>query len=411
MPDRHASHSESNLQSAICNLQSARPTWAEISLPHLIHNFRTIRNHVDAGVQVMAVVKADAYGHGAVECARALEAEQADWFGVALVEEGISLRQAGITRPIFLLGGFWQGQADEIIAHDLTPAIFRIDAAAELNARAAAANRVIDFHLKVDTGIGRLGIQPGEVAAFVEALKQFAHLRLDGLYSHFAEADSPDTQYTAQQVEKFNAALAIIHEHGFRPRYRQMSNSPGIHAHPEAWGNLVRAGAAMYGLTRDVLTPTLAPFDVRPALSLHSRIILLKTVPAGTPLGYSRTFTAPRESRIATIAIGYADGLRRAHSNNGRVIVLTQQGSHFAPIVGRVSMDLTIVDVTDVPAVALGDEALLIGESDGLQISAEDLAAQVGTISYEIVTGISARVPRVYPGATTLTSLSAQAPD
>jgi alanine racemase len=385
--------------SALCAPQSSRPTWAEISLPNLIHNFRTLRNHVEAGVQVMAVVKADAYGHGAIECARALEAENADWFGVALVEEGISLRRAGIARPIFLLGGFWQGQADEIIAHDLTPAIFRIDAAEELNARAAAAGRIIDFHLKVDTGIGRLGIQPGEVASFVESLKRFFHLRLDGLYSHLAEADSPDTQYTDQQLEKFNSALAIIQQHGFRPTYRQMSNSPGIHAHPGAWGNLVRAGAAMYGLTRDVLTPGLAPFDVRPVMSLHSRIILLKDIPTGTPLGYGRTFTTQRESRIATIAIGYADGLRRAHSNNGRVIALTRQGSHFAPIVGRVSMDLTIVDVTDLPAVALGDEVLLIGASDGLRISAEDLAAQIRTISYEIVTGISARVPRVYAGA------------
>jgi alanine racemase len=382
--------------SALHAPHSSRPTWAEISLPNLTHNYRTLRKHVEADVQVMAVVKADAYGHGAARCAGALEQAGADWFGVALVEEGIQLRAAGITRPVFLLGGFWRGQADEVIAYGLTPAIFRLDAAEELDARAAAAGCVVSYHLKIDTGMGRLGIQPGEVAQFVERLRQFSHLKLDGLYTHFAEADAPDSEYTNHQLAIFNEALNVLRDQRVTPTYRQACNSPGLHAHREAWGNLVRAGAAMYGLTRDVLAPVPEHFDVRPVMSLHSRIILLKTVPAGTSLGYGRTFTTVRTSRIATIAIGYADGLRRAHSNNGRVIVRSQRGSHFAPIVGRVSMDLTIVDVTDVPGAALGDEVLLIGESDGLQISAEDLAAQIGTISYEIVTGISARVPRVY---------------
>jgi alanine racemase len=182
---------------------------------------------------------------------------------------------------------------------------------------------------------------------------------------------------------------------GLDPSWRHLANSAGIHAYPQSHGNLARVGAAMYGLTRDVLSARIEPFDVRPVMSLHSRIVMLKTVPAGTPLGYGCAFTTARESLVATLPIGYADGLRRLHSNNGRVLIRGQ----FAPIVGRVSMDLTIIDVTDVPGVELGDEALLIGERNGLGISAEDLAEQIGTISYEIVTGISARVPRMYADA------------
>jgi alanine racemase len=377
-----------------------RPAWVEVSLPTLVSNYHTIKHHLGAQVQLMAVVKANAYGHGAVRCARALETAGADWFAVALVEEGIELRRAGITRPIFLLGGFWQGQADEVIAHDLTPSVFREEAAAELNTKARAAGRTISFHLKVDTGVGRLGIQMHEVAAFAESLRQYSHLSFDGLWTHFAEADAADPAFTETQITKYEEALRIVQSLGFSPACQHLANSPGIHSHPHGWRTMARAGAAMYGLRRDVLAPLPAPpqglYAVRPVMSLHSRIILLKTVPAGTSLGYGRTFITQRESRIATIAIGYADGLRRAHSNNGRLIVASQQGSCFAPIVGRISMDLTLLDVTDVPGVALGDEVILLGTSDGLEITAEDVAAQIGTISYEVVTGISARVPRVY---------------
>lgn len=361
-------------------------------MPALVQNYRTIKQHLTAGAQLMATVKADAYGHGAVECARALQDVGADWFGVALIEEGRELRAAGITRPIYCLGGFWQEQAEEVIEHDLTPALFRLDAAEELNARASQAGRVVNYHLKVDTGMGRLGVPCGEVAAFAQALRKFDYIRLDGVQTHFAAADGAQTDYTERQIALYQEALATLRELGFNPTWRHLANSPGLHAYPAAHGNLARAGATLYGLTRDVLTARLPPLAVQPVLSLHSRIVLLKSVPAGTALGYGCTFTTARASRIATIAIGYADGLRRALSNKGRVLV---RGCA-APIVGRVSMDLTIIDVTDVPEVALGDEVILIGAQNGARICAEDMAAQVGTISYEIVTGISARVPRVY---------------
>ena len=339
----------------------------------------------------MAVVKANAYGHGAVVCAQALEREaQADWFGVALIEEGMELRAAGITHPILCLGGFWHGQATAIVAHDLTPVIFRLDQAEELNAQAQQAKRIVNFHLKVDTGMGRLGVPFADLPAFVQTLKQFTNLKLDGLMTHFAEAESLDQEFTDTQINCFDEALAILHAAGFAPMWKHLSNSAGIHSHPNAWGNLARAGAAMYGFTRDVIAAVPEAFAVRPVMSLHSRLVYLKTVPAGTTLGYGRTFTTTRTSRIATIPIGYADGVHRAHSNNGHVIVR----GNFVPIVGRVSMDLTMLDVTGIAEVALGDEVILLGVQGGLQLTAEELAAQIGTISYEIACSISARVPR-----------------
>jgi alanine racemase len=368
-----------------------RPTWAEISLPAVVHNYSTIKKHW-GGRPLMAVVKADAYGHGATECARALEAASADWFGVALVEEAIALRAAGITRPIFCLGGFWRGSAAELIRYDLTPALFTLEAAEELNAAARAAGRRVSIHLKVDTGMGRLGVPVAEVAAFADAFARFDHLRLDGLLTHFADADAADSAYTDLQSARFDTALGILAARGFEIRCRHLANSAAIHARRGTRGDLARVGANLYGLVRDVLAASPPPPDLRPALALRSRLIMLKEVPSGTPLGYSRTFTTSRRSLIATLPIGYADGLRRAHSNCGRVMVR----GHFAPIVGRVSMDLTIIDVTDIPGVALGDLATMIGKDGPLELRAEDLAAEIETVSYEIVCGISARVPRHY---------------
>ncbi|MCW5967804.1 MAG: alanine racemase [Blastocatellales bacterium] len=372
--------------------EGKRPTWAQISIPSLLHNYRVIRGHLSGDVRLMTVVKANAYGHGAVECAKALESAGADWFGVALVEEGIALREGGIRRPIFCLGGFWRGQAGAIIEYNLTPAVYKIDAVEELNARAGEAGRTVDVHLKVDTGMGRLGVGIEDVPAFARLISVNGNLKLDGVLTHFADADSVETGYTNRQIELFHSAVNIVKSLGFDPRYEHMAGSAGVHAHRRGWGNLARAGAALYGLTRDVLTPAIEPWDLRPVMSLHTRIIYLKSVPPGTAIGYGRTFVTQRESRIATLPVGYADGLRRAHSNNGRVIVRGRR----APIVGRVSMDLTLVDVTDVDGVRVGDEAVLLGGQGSERISAEDLAVEEGTVSYEVVCGVSARVPRIY---------------
>jgi alanine racemase len=375
------------------DLTGRRPTWAEINLDNLVHNFRVTREAVGTGVAIMAAVKADAYGHGAVQCARALEEAGAAWFGVALPEEGLSLRDAGIAVPILCLGGFWEGQEESIIAHRLTPIIFRSDTLDRLNSVARAAGIIVDYHLKVDTGMGRLGVPCAELDCFLDGVARFQNLRLDGVMTHLASADREDhNEFTERQIDLFEKAVDLVRKRGCRPRWIHAANGAGAHAYPHARGNLVRLGGVLYGLWRDVTNRLEEPLDWLPVMSLHSRIMLLKTVPPGSPLGYGGTFVTARESQIATIAIGYDDGLRRELSNRGRVIVRGQM----APIVGRISMDLTLVDVTDIEGATVGDEVAVIGRLGPAEITAEEVAAQIGTISYEVTCGISGRVQRVY---------------
>lgn len=380
------------------NVQSSaqRPTWAEINLDNLIHNFRLMRQFLGPEVAIMPVVKADAYGHGDLECALALEGCGAEWFGVALPEEGVKLRRAGIARPILCLNGFWEGQEDLLIKYDLTPVIFRTDLLERLDAAARAARLRANYHLKVDTGMGRLGVPMGELEQFLERASRLGHVRLDGLMTHLAAADLPEkADFTARQMALFEEALSIVRSRGHDPRWIHQAASAAAHSLAASRGNLVRLGGLLYGLWRDVINPTAPPLDWRPVLSLHTRITMLKTVPAKTPLGYGCAFVTESESRIATLPIGYRDGLRRALSNCGRCLVR----GRFAPIVGRISMDLTLIDVTHIPDVAIGDEVVMIGRQGELEITAEELAARIGSISYEITCGISQRVPRIYKGA------------
>ncbi|MEK6406742.1 MAG: alanine racemase [Acidobacteriota bacterium] len=373
--------------------RSQRPTWAEINLDNLIHNYRVTSAAVGPGVAIMAAVKSDAYGHGAVECASALEKAGAKWFGVALPEEGVTLRDSGITSSILCLGGFWDGQEESIISHQLTPAVFLLDTLERLNRAARAAGLVADYHLKVDTGMGRLGVLCAELDSFLEGAARFENVRLDGVMTHLASADCPDKdEFTLRQMRLFENAVESVRARGHTPVWIHEANSAGAHAYPRSRGNLVRLGGVLYGLWRDVTNSSIEPLDWRPVMSLRTRIMLLKTVPAGAALGYGGTFVTARESRIATLAIGYEDGLRRALSNRGKVIVRGQ----LAPIVGRVSMDLTLVDVTGVEGAARGDEVVIIGGQGSSQITVEEVAAQIGTLSYEVTCGISDRVPRVY---------------
>jgi alanine racemase len=257
---------------------------------------------------------------------------------------------------------------------------------------------VINYHLKVDTGMGRLGVPFHQLSEFLKKADRLTHVKLDGLMTHLASADEPEkSDFTRHQIELFNRALAMIETVGVRPTHRHSANSAGMCGYPEAWANMVRVGAVLYGLWRDILplwSPIGNQLSLKPVMSLHTRIMFLKTVGAGTPVGYGCTFTTERESRIATLPIGYHDGYWRAFSNRARVIVRGQ----WAPVVGRVSMDLTLIDVTDIPNVQVGDAVVLIGEADGLSVTAEDLAELAGTVSYEIVCGISPRVPRITVG-------------
>jgi alanine racemase len=374
-------------------LEGRRPTWAEVDLDALASNFRAVRARVDAGVCVMGVVKADAYGHGAAECARRLAAEGAEWFGVASPEEGFALRRAGVTQPVLSFGGFWGGQAEECLRRKIVPVVYRLDMAEALEAAARAAGVTAEVHVKVDTGMGRLGVRHDEASEFAERLRAFAHVRVGGVMTHFAAADEPRRDcFTEEQLRRFRGAVASFREKGHRPTYEHTANSAATFAHPETHGNMVRPGGVLYGLWRDVLPPLSDMPRLRPVMSVRSRVMLLKRVHAGETLGYGCTFEAARETVVATVPAGYADGYARALSNRGRVVV---RGA-LAPVVGRVSMDLTLVDVTDVPGVSVGERVTLFGADGSLEVPAEEVARAGGTLSYEITCGVSARVPRLH---------------
>ena len=370
-----------------------RPTWAEIDLNALATNFHIVKERVGPDVSVMAVVKANAYGHGAVECARRLEKEGADWFGVALPEEGIELRIAGVTKPILCLAGFWNGQATACLEHNLVPVVYRLDMIEAFDRAARDRGVVADVHVKIDTGMGRLGVRFDEVPEFAVALKSFPNIRVDGLMTHFAAADEPSCgPLTKDQIQRFENALAAFREHGFEPTYHHLANSAGIFAQPTALGNMVRPGGVLYGLWRDILAPADRAENFQPVMSLHSRITLLKWVPQGETVGYGCTFEASRKTLVATIPIGYDDGYMRALSNRGHAIIR----GVYATVIGRISMDLTLIDVTNVPGVELDDEVILMGHQGGLSITAEELGKTAGTLSYEITCGIGERVPRIF---------------
>lgn len=363
---------------------TGRPTWAEIHLDHLTHNFLCIKAQVGPEVKILAAVKADAYGHDAVIVARHLEQLGCDWFGVALPEEGVALRQAGVTRPILCLGGFYNDQAALLLEYKLTPEIYDLGMLEKLSATARARDTRVAYHLKVDTGMGRLGVPFDELESFLSRLGRYERVKLDGLLTHLASANEPSQdEFTRQQIERFERAVEMVKAAGHQPSYFHLANSAALYRHRHTGSNMVRPGGALYGLFS-------AP-ELKPVMSLHTRIILLKTVPAGAPLGYGGTFVTNRPSRIATLPIGYQDGYCRAFSNTARVIIR----GRYAPVVGRVSMDLTLVDVTDVPETAVGDEVVLMGERDGLSVTAMELARKARTISYEVTCGISRRVPRV----------------
>jgi alanine racemase len=421
-----------------------RPTWAEIDLDALAANFQLVRRHVGPAVKVLAVVKANAYGHGAVECARRLEREGAPWFGVATPEEAIELRESGIVQPILCLGGFWEDQEAACLRYQLTPAVYRFDLVSALDRAAKDAGVMADVHVKIDTGMGRLGVRFDQVGEFAEALKRFQNIRVDGLMTHFAAADDPACgALTVNQVQRFEQAVTTFREQGYRPTHYHLANSAGVFAQPSAWGNMVRPGGVLYGLWRDVLAPanseTIAgvvsrryramsdsgrpelesatsdrqeteldsqvegtsAHQLQPVMSLRSSITLLKWVPAGDTIGYGCTYEASRQTLVATVPIGYNDGYLRGLTNRGRVIV---RGS-YASVIGRISMDLTLVDVTNVPGVQLDDVVTLLGPAagnSGLAVAAEDVAKTAGTISYELTCGISQRVPRIYLAPTNL---------
>lgn len=372
-----------------------RPTWAEISLPKLRRNFDYVRRAAGQR-RVMAVVKADAYGHGAVTVARTLALAGADWFGVATVEEALELRAAGVSQPILLLGGLYMSDPAHLIEYCLTPTL---SSTARLDTYSECARRFgkpIEFHLKIDTGMGRLGLPPDRLKAFVNHYRELPGLEMKGLFTHLASAEDLVASQTEDQTLGLNEALRQVRELGIRPEWVHVANSAALAAGWPFPENLVRIGALLYGYCLPLNLPpgrqAPEPLQVEPILTLKSRVVYLKDVPTGTPLGYGAAFHTRRRSRIATVPVGYADGLSRALSNRGWAIVR----GHCARIVGNISMDLTLLDVTDVPGVDIGDEIILLGQDDHCSITALEIADLVGTVPYEILCSIGKRVPRIY---------------
>ena len=369
-----------------------RPTYAAVDLDALAHNLHVV-TAAAGGAPVLAVVKADGYGHGAAAVAQRLEAEGAFGFGVALAEEALALRALGVRRPIVILNGVHGAAHAEIVDARLTPVVYD-PGEVEAFARAVACRRderPFGLHLKIDTGMARLGAFGQTLDATLRAIEQSPGVFLEGVLTHLATADT-DRDFALEQVVRFELSLATIRARGHRPRWVHASNSAATLMLPEARYDLVRPGIALYGYGAGP-APTVA--RLRPALRVCTEVVALRDLPAGAPVGYDCTFTTRRPSRIATLPVGYADGVRRAASNRGVVLIEGRR----CPIAGRVSMDLLSIDVTDAPSVHVGSEAVLIGEQGGARIEANEVASWADTTAYEVLTGVSVRVPRVYLGA------------
>jgi alanine racemase len=376
-----------------------RPNWAEVSLSALRHNFRVLQKHVGSGVAICAVVKCDAYGHGAQECALALEQEGAEWFGVTSTDEGVILRDAGIRGRVLVMCGVYRGEEEDALRLSLTPAVFRLQDAEAL-AQAATRQRLtspVAIHLKIDTGMARLGIPLVDLESFAQGIQRLPQIELEGGFSHLASSEVLDDEATQRQIERFNSALQTLTAYGLRPRFRHLANTSAAIERPDTWHNFVRPGLALYGYEQqpcfgDGSPATAPPLPLRPVLAWKTRVIAVRDVSAGQLLGYNGAYTTTAPARIATVSVGYGDGLSRRLFGNGEMLLRGQR----APIRGRISMDLTLVDVTHIAGAAIGDEVTLIGRSGDQQITARDLARWEGTVVYETLCNLTKRVPRRY---------------
>jgi alanine racemase len=369
------------------DLASQRPTRIVVDLGALAHNLRGIRAHV--GVPVMGIVKANAYGHGLVPVALHLQAQGIEQLGVAFLEEGVALRQAGITIPILVLGGIFGPQVAQFITHDLEITVSSLDKLHQVEAAAQALGRKAVIHLKIDTGMERIGVHSYSAAPFIEAAVASQWCVLKGIYSHLACADDPQSPMTALQLERFLEACAHITRIGAPMPLRHLANSGGVLHFPGTHLDMVRPGILLYGVLPD--PASLAAVDVKPALSLVSQVVYFKVVKAGNPVSYGATWTPVEDTRVVTIPIGYGDGYPRALSSRGEVLI---RGRRY-PIVGRICMDQFMVDIGRDSAWN-EDEVVLIGSQGEAAIPVEALASTAGTIPYEILTGLNQRIPRVY---------------
>jgi alanine racemase len=373
-------------------------SWVEISLKQIVENFRAVRNVVGPDVEVMPVVKADAYRHGAVEVSRALEAAGAQWLAVSNVEEGAILRDRGITTRILVMADFLPAERAGLLEYNLTPVIHSLGDIAEWERVATARGRLADYHLKIDSGMGRLGTR-APASEILKAIGAAQHVRLEGLMTHFASAANYASNQTEEQLRVFQTLCAELARAGVHPPILHLASStPVAYGRKEAWQRMVRPGHAVYGYVSPVAQGAAkgaAPprlLEVRPALAWKTAVLEVKDLPAGALVGYGGMYRTTQPTRIAVLAAGYADGIPHRLSNKGRVIA----NGHLAPIIGAVSMDLTTIDITHCPPLATGDAVTLLGSEGGVSIDAQQIARAAGTISYSVLCGIHARVKRIY---------------
>ncbi len=373
---------------------TSRPTWAEIDLGAIRYNLDQIKKLVGSGKgapKIMVVVKANAYGHGLVKVAKALEKLSIHYLGVATLDEAIALRREGITLPVLALGAVLPEEVEAALDYDISLTVCDQALARRLNSKAKAANKTAPVHIEVDTGMGRIGVWHEEAFDFIKGIKQFRHIYMEGIYTHFASA-SRDNFFTNYQLYSFHDLLKKLAKEQIRFNYRHAANSIALVDLKRSHFNLVRPGIIVYGMyPKRNFAKVL---KLNPALSLKTRIVYLKDVPAGRSISYGRTFITEKPTRIATLPIGYADGYGRILSNRASVLV---QGER-APVVGKVTMDQTMIDVGHIKGVKVGDEVVLIGCQGSLQMRTEEIARVSKTIPYEIVCSITNRVPRVYKG-------------
>lgn len=371
-------------------LPKGRPTFCSVDLEALRWNFRQVRKRVGRDVKILSVVKADAYGHGACEVAKTLAQEGSDGFGVATLEEGIELRKGGIKSPILILAGVYPKQLANLVKYRLTPVVGEIEVLHRLEGLAWRRGISLHFHLEVDTGMGRLGLLPSAIDSWLPELGKLRALRLEGLLSHFSQLEGVEKDYTRRQMEIFHHVVRRLRDGGCNPPLIHLAKSAGVIALPPVHFTMVRPGLMLYGIYPSPKIVDRIP--LRPVLSWKTRILQLKRAPKDSSISYGQTFVTKRESWIATLPVGYADGYHRLLSNRGAALIRGKR----APIVGTICMDLTMVDVTDIRGVKQGDEVVLLGKQGRDAISADEMARWAETISYEILTSISARVPRVY---------------
>ena len=364
-----------------------RFAWAEISLTAIEQNIKTLKGLLAPGCKFCAVVKADAYGHGALAVAQTALAAGADYLAVATFDEGLNLRQSGFLCPILILGHSPQDMACLIVENDLSQTVFNLKSAQSLDQAARLLGKKAKIHLKINTGMNRLGVEPSEALSIAAEIYSLGHIEFEGVFSHLATSDSPACPHAHEQINVFTALMESFQAAGLKLPLRHLANSAGLIAWPQSHFDMVRAGIALYGLWPSLEMEQ--KITLVPALSLKARIVQLRQVPIGTPLSYGASYVTQRASLIGTLPLGYADGLPRNLSNQGYVML----GQRAAPIVGRICMDQCLIDVTGLEEAKEGAEITLFGPQT---LTADDVAQQLGTINYEIVTRLGARLPRIY---------------